>query len=310
MILPAVFRSTLPEDRAPLGRAAGHRSPGRGVDARYIPTVDDIVEAVARRSRAGDLVVVMSNGGFDDIHQKLLTALEARGGLNAARDSCGSLPAGDSALLVSCPQRIDPAINARRVALADAVADRCGASLRDVVVGYCTVTVYFDPLRSTPTGSRRSSARRGRCAEHGDRRQRRRSTSRSAMAAMIGPDLEDVAAFGGCSVEDVDRAALRRPTGCTWSASCRGSPTWPRSIRALRAPRRATPRDAVPAGSVAIAGGQTGIYPEVTPGGWNIIGRTPLKPYDPDRQDPFLFKVGDDVRFTPSPRGRSNGARE
>ena len=52
-------------------------------------------------------------------------------------------------------------------------------------------------------------------------------------------------------------------------------------------PRRATPRTAVPAGSVAIAGGQTGIYPAVTPGGWNIIGRTPLKPYDPDREIRF-----------------------
>ena len=50
----------------------------RGVDARYIPAVDDIVRAVAKESRRGDLVIVMSNGGFDDIHQKLLTALAAR----------------------------------------------------------------------------------------------------------------------------------------------------------------------------------------------------------------------------------------
>jgi inhibitor of KinA len=53
----------------------------------------------------------------------------------------------------------------------------------------------------------------------------------------------------------------------------------------------------VPAGSVAIAGPQTGIYPAPTPGGWNIIGRTPIKPYDPARAEPFLFKPGDRVRF-------------
>ena len=66
-------------------------------------------------------------------------------------------------------------------------------------------------------------------------------------------------------------------------------------------PRRGgrRPATAVPAGSVAIAGGQTGIYPAVTPGGWNIIGRTPLRPYDPARAEPFLFKPGDRVRFHP-----------
>jgi inhibitor of KinA len=65
----------------------------------------------------------------------------------------------------------------------------------------------------------------------------------------------------------------------------------------IAAPRRATPRTAVPAGAVAIAGGQTGIYPAVTPGGWNIIGRTARKPFDPTRSDPFLFEVGAEVRF-------------
>jgi len=69
--------------------------------------------------------------------------------------------------------------------------------------------------------------------------------------------------------------------------------------RRIAAPRRISPRTAVPAGSVAIAGGQTGIYPSSTPGGWNIIGRTPLKPYDPSRPEPFLLKAGDRVRFRP-----------
>ena len=67
----------------------------------------------------------------------------------------------------------------------------------------------------------------------------------------------------------------------------------------IAAPRRATPRTEVPAGSVAIAGGQTGIYPDVTPGGWNIIGRTPLRPFDAARTEPSLLKAGDQVRFRP-----------
>ncbi|HEY7057825.1 MAG TPA: carboxyltransferase domain-containing protein, partial [Vicinamibacterales bacterium] len=60
---------------------------------------------------------------------------------------------------------------------------------------------------------------------------------------------------------------------------------------------RSSPRLKVPAGSVAVAAGQTGIYPSETPGGWHLIGRTPVKPYDPAREAPFLFHPGDRVRF-------------
>jgi inhibitor of KinA len=65
----------------------------------------------------------------------------------------------------------------------------------------------------------------------------------------------------------------------------------------IAAPRRSSPRLHVPPGSVAIANGQTGIYPADTPGGWNIVGRCPVKPYDPTRPEPFLFRPGDRVRF-------------
>ena len=78
MLLPAVFRSTLPEEQRLSTEQLVADLKAAGKDARYIPKVDDIVAAVAKEARAGDLVVVMSNGGFDDIHQKLLTALEAR----------------------------------------------------------------------------------------------------------------------------------------------------------------------------------------------------------------------------------------
>ena len=67
----------------------------------------------------------------------------------------------------------------------------------------------------------------------------------------------------------------------------------------IAAPRRPTPRVRVPAGSVGIAGVQTGIYPAATPGGWQIIGRTPLKPFDSTAAEPFLFKPGDAVQFYP-----------
>jgi inhibitor of KinA len=65
----------------------------------------------------------------------------------------------------------------------------------------------------------------------------------------------------------------------------------------IAAPRRPSPRVRVPIGSVGIAGVQTGIYPAETPGGWQLIGRTPIKPFDPRRDQPFLMRPGDSVQF-------------
>jgi inhibitor of KinA len=67
--------------------------------------------------------------------------------------------------------------------------------------------------------------------------------------------------------------------------------------QALATPRRSSPRTRVPPGSVAIGGGQAGIYPLVSPGGWNIIGRTPLRLFDWRRESPALFRIGDQLRF-------------
>jgi UDP-N-acetylmuramate: L-alanyl-gamma-D-glutamyl-meso-diaminopimelate ligase len=79
VILPAVFRSTLPDEERLAPEQIVSELGTLGVEARYIPAVDDIVRAVAKESRPGDLVIIMSNGGFEDIHQKLLTALALKG---------------------------------------------------------------------------------------------------------------------------------------------------------------------------------------------------------------------------------------
>jgi UDP-N-acetylmuramate: L-alanyl-gamma-D-glutamyl-meso-diaminopimelate ligase len=79
VVLPAVFRANLPDEERLSADQLIADLQTAGVDARYIPRVDDIVQTVTREGRTGDVVVIMSNGGFDDIHQKLLSALEARG---------------------------------------------------------------------------------------------------------------------------------------------------------------------------------------------------------------------------------------
>ena len=79
VLLPEIFRSTLPEEQRLSVEGLVDDLKAAGQDARFVPRVDDIVHTVSKEARQGDLVVVMSNGGFEDIHQKLLTALEARG---------------------------------------------------------------------------------------------------------------------------------------------------------------------------------------------------------------------------------------
>ncbi len=115
--------------------------------------------------------------------------------------------------------------------------------------------------------------------------------------AEFGLDLNDVAQHCGFSPNDIAplhaAAAYRvRCVGFTPGFSfLSGLP------KELATPRRATPRTAVPAGSVAIGGAQTGVYPLRSPGGWNIIGRTPLRLFDVSREPAALLRVGDQVRF-------------
>jgi len=113
----------------------------------------------------------------------------------------------------------------------------------------------------------------------------------------LGPDLAAVAAQAGCSEDEVIDLHTTQDyrvfvVGFVPGFAYMG-PVNPR----LALPRRSNPRTRVPAGSVAIAAGQTGIYPVETPGGWHLIGRTRVQPFDETRAEPALFRPGDRVVF-------------
>jgi inhibitor of KinA len=207
------------------------------------------------------------------------------------------VPAGDAALVVEFPQRIHPELNACCVAAAGALRARHGAVLRDVVVGYCSVTAYFDPLvvdgawlqeqlRVLVDQPAEDAATTGAVVD-----------VPVCYGGELGPDLADVARFASCSEAEVIRRHAGRSYRVYLVGFVPGFAYMAEVDSVIAAPRRSSPRTAVPLGSVGIAGGQTGVYPAVTPGGWNLIGRTPVKPYDPGRARPFLFEAGDTVRF-------------
>lgn len=206
-------------------------------------------------------------------------------------------PAGDSALFVEFEERIDAAVNARAIALADALQAAGIGGVRDVVPTYRSVTVYFDPLRTD------YAALIGRI-EH-EIQQPTPSTSRGREPIRIpvcyggdlGPDLADVAAFGRVTEDHV----VRLHTSATYRVYMLGFVPGFAYMglvdERIAMPRHSTPRVRVPLGSVGIAGVQTGIYPAETPGGWRLIGRTPIKPFDANRAEPFLMRAGDVVQF-------------
>jgi KipI family sensor histidine kinase inhibitor len=115
-----------------------------------------------------------------------------------------------------------------------------------------------------------------------------------------GPDLQAVAQAHGLTPEDVIRIHSQRDYLVYMMGFTPGFPYLGEMDPQLATPRLSTPRSRVPAGSVGIAGEQTGIYPVDSPGGWRIIGWTAQRLFDPDRQPPFLLAPGDVVRFVPA----------
>ena len=207
------------------------------------------------------------------------------------------VPAGDSALIVEFEERIDPAINARAIALADSLQAAAIAGVRDVVPTYRSVAVFFDPLRTNyDTLLERIERDAGRPAPDAAR-QAEPLRIPVCYGGDLGPDLGAVAAFGGISADEVIALHASATYRVFMLGFVPGFAYMGIVDARIAAPRHSTPRVRVPAGSVGIAGVQTGIYPAETPGGWQLIGRTPIKPFDANRAQPFLMKAGDAVRF-------------
>ncbi len=219
-----------------------------------------------------------------------------------AKDPFRILPLGDSALTIEFGNEIDPQINAQVVAFANTIVGQQWDGILDVVPTFRSVTVFFDPFQMDSAELTKKLTRLPRPGKN-----------HSALIGTIheipvlyggeyGPDLEDVAAFADLPPAEV--AALH--ASMTYRVYMLGfSPGFPYLglvPEQLAMPRRPTPRTKVPAGSIGIADRQTGIYPTTTPGGWQLIGRTPLDIYRKTRSDPFLLKPGDLVRFRPIDR--------
>ena len=200
-------------------------------------------------------------------------------------------PLGDTALVAELGSRLDTALNTRAIALAAALQKR--RDVRRAMAGHGTVTVQFDPdqvsLDALTAAIRRLATRRPPVEEPG--------RLHRIPVVYDGPDLEEVARERGLTPSQVVAIHLRPIYRVFLVGFVPGWAYMGPLADELVLPRRATPRTQVPAGSVAIAGQETGIYPLVSPGGWHLIGRTSVRLFLPDSDPPSLFRTGDRVKF-------------
>lgn len=205
------------------------------------------------------------------------------------------LPCGDRALTVEFGNAIDPAINRRVNRFAAAVRALQLPGIVQVVPTYRSAMIEYDPLLWPSDMLDEHLA--PLLAMEGDAEGEGRQMEIPTLYK--GEDLADVAQHTGLSEEEV----VARHAGALYTVYCVGFAPGFAYLGGLppelATPRLSSPRTKVPAGSVAIGGQQTGVYPSDSPGGWRIIGQTYRQLFDPSRTEPSLLRAGDRVRFVP-----------
>ncbi|WP_165822342.1 5-oxoprolinase subunit PxpB [Paenibacillus montanisoli] len=217
-------------------------------------------------------------------------------------------PLGDRALVVTLESKSESGLWQVAAALAESLRSARLHWIADVVPAYASVTVVYDMARLPIHETAGAIPYEAAAAEVHRILKRSRETEAAiprvvdipvCYGGLYGPDLAACAARAGME----EAAFAERHASAIYRVAMIGfMPGFPYLTGLppeLGQPRLASPRSVVPAGSVGIAGGQTGIYPLSTPGGWQLIGRTPFRLFDPERSEPFLLRAGDALRFVP-----------
>ena len=204
---------------------------------------------------------------------------------------------GDSAVLIQLGEEIDPAVNQRVHALASLIETSSVTGIVETVPAYATLLVHYDSLVLSFSQIKNHLREIINQVKETTDHTPRLIEVPVQYGGEYGIDLESVASHLRMNVEDVIRVHSEKIYTVYMMGFTPGYPYMGKLDDALIMPRLETPRTRVPAGTVAIAGSQTGIYSIESPGGWNLIGWTPLKLFDPESEAPFLSAPGDEVKF-------------
>ncbi|MEW5908761.1 MAG: 5-oxoprolinase subunit PxpB [Thermodesulfobacteriota bacterium] len=207
--------------------------------------------------------------------------------------------AGDSGLLVEYGDSIHPDVNHKVRSMSIILETERIHGIKEIIPTYRSILVVYNPLIITPLSLKcRLSDLENRLSEI-EIPPPKRIEIPVYYGGSFGPDIGFVATTHSLSEEEVIRIHSQPDYLIYMVGFTPGFPFLGGLPDILHTPRLETPRIQVPAGSVGIANAQTGIYPVTSPGGWRLIGRTPLRLFDKNRKDPILYKAGDRIRFKP-----------
>jgi len=206
---------------------------------------------------------------------------------------------GDCSLLVDCGEGIDPLVNRKVLSLSSRLRENPPRGVQNVVPAYRCFAVIYDPLRTNPVALKSEIISIENTKPDANPPEGEVVFIPVCYGGEFGPDIDFVSSVTGLKLEEI----MEIHSSCEYPVYMIGfTPGFcylGGMNERLRAPRRETPRLSIPAGSVGIAETQTGMYPVESPGGWQIIGKTPFRLFAPERENPFLYKAGDRIRFEP-----------
>lgn len=207
--------------------------------------------------------------------------------------------AGDSSILVEFGKEISPEINSRITALVHVMKAQQIEGVVDLIPAFCSLLINYDPRVISCGKLKRRMEKLLKLDMHEKEESSRIFEIPVCYGGEFGPDLEYIAGHAGLTPQEVIDIHSSRDYRIYMLGFLPGFSYLGGLDERIHTPRLANPRIRIPAGSVGIGGSQTGIYPLDSPGGWQLLGMTPVKTYDPERSVPILFEAGDYIRFLP-----------
>ena len=209
------------------------------------------------------------------------------------------VPEGDSGLLIQFEQVISPAINQRIAAIVKPIRAQQISGIIDMIPTYCSLLINYNPQAISYKELHHRIESIVKMDTKTESITKKVYEIPTCYGGKYGPDLKNIAEHAGLSEEEVIRIHSSSDYLIYMLGFLPGFTYLGGLDERIHTPRLANPRVLIPAGSVGIGGSQTGIYPVDSPGGWQLMGMTPVKTYDPNRAEPILVQAGDYIRFVP-----------
>lgn len=220
------------------------------------------------------------------------------------------LTEGDSSVLIEFGKEISPEINRKITATVQMMKEQHIEGVVDMIPAFCSLLINYDPRVISFDELKKRLEHLVKLDAKAGKNRKKIYEIPVCYGGEYGPDMENIAKNAGLTEEEVIKIHSSRDYLIYMLGFLPGFCYLGGLDERIHTPRLANPRIKINAGSVGIGGSQTGIYPLDSPGGWQLMGMTPVKTYDPDREIPILVEAGDYIRFVPVDEAEYNRIKE